>query len=106
MGYTNLRKIYKKQSKWTEKGVNRHKHNFSVHSIVKLRNILNHVEYYDVMKCEYCNSFQCISKEGSVSGFITEQEYMEKYNHLPILKMYRGHKYSIGFDDMELDKEE
>ena len=33
-------------------------------------------------------------------------EYMEKYNYLPILKMYRSHKYSIGFDDMELDKEE
>lgn len=103
MGHTKLRKLFKQECKWTDKSAKRHKHIFNTHTIMRLRNMDNQISYYDVMKCEYCNSFMSIPKEGAINGYIKNNEFDKS---LPMIKLYRTHKFTIGFDDAVLDMEE
>lgn len=103
MGHTKLRKLFKQECKWTDKTTKRHKHIFNTHAVMQLRNMSNEVAYYDVMKCEHCNSFVSIPKEGAINGYISGGVYDKT---LPMIKLYRTHKYTIGFDDAVLDLED
>ena len=102
MGHTKLRRLFKQECKWTDKTAKKHKHIFNVRSVMRLRNMLDDVEFYDVMKCKYCNSFISIPKEGAINGFIKDKNYDKT---LPMIKLYRSHKYTIGFDGAVLDLE-
>ena len=103
MGSTKLRRLFKSECKWTDKTAKKHKHIFNIHAIMQLRNMNNHLSYYDIMKCEFCNSFISIPKEGAINGFIKDDKYDK---NLPMIKLYKSHKYTIGFDDAILDKED
>lgn len=92
MGSNSLRRICKEESKWTDKDATRHKHNFCIEACVEmLQGDSHHASYYHVMKCEYCNSFRCIEKEGSIMGYVPTC-----ISGLPLIKLYRSHK-TIGF---------
>lgn len=98
MGSTKLRRLLNNESKWVDKDAPRHKHDYSEHTIVQLRNV-DKVSYYDVMKCKRCNSFKAISKPMSAMGFIGNTYDGD----LPILKLYRSHKWIIGFSGATLE---
>jgi hypothetical protein len=100
MGNTKLRKLTSSESKWTDKEASKHKHKFTIHTLMILRNMDNRVEYYDVMKCEHCDSFRSIKKPGSVSGLISKEQLTSDMMEMPKLRMYRSHRWSIGFNDM------
>lgn len=101
MGYTQIRRLCKNEAKWTDKDVKRHKHIFSVHAVARLKRDNGHCEYFDVMKCEFCNSFKSIPKEGSSMGFIKGEAYE---SGLPMIKLKTSHSYIIGFKDAILEK--
>ena len=101
MGYAQLRKIYKSETKWTDKTANKHKHDFCVHAIVRLRHLESGTDYYDVMKCKHCNSFRSMPKEGAINGFISGRDYN---GELPLIKLKTSHKYIIEFKGAELDE--
>lgn len=101
MGNTKIRRLLKKEQKWIDKNAPNHKHIFSKHFIVSIKkpsmgnNLEPVVWYYNVMKCEYCDSFVSIPKEGSNSGFINE--ITDEYRYLPII-YFVSNKNTLGFD--------
>lgn len=99
MGNTMIRKLCKNEAKWTDKSAKRHKHNFNVHAVARLKRPNGRSDFYDVMKCEYCNSFKCIPKEGSCTGFLPNGGN----GQLPIIRLKTSHKYFISFKDAELE---
>ena len=100
MGNTKLRRLLSKECKWIDKLAPKHKHEFNVHAIVRLRNLNDKLTYYDVMKCKHCSSFKSIPREGAINGFISDNNYDKS---LPMIKLFRSHQYTIGFDDAVLD---
>lgn len=94
---TKLRRLIAQSTKWTDKSADRHRHDFSVHAVVKMRS-KGYVRFYDVMKCSTCSSFHCIGKEGNVSGLLKESEVDCS---LPVIILERNH-FAIGFNDASL----
>ena len=67
-------------------------HNFCIEACVEMIQGENKwASYYHVMKCDCCNSFHSIPKEGAVNGFI-----QMRLPNLPLIRLYRSHK-TIGF---------
>ena len=97
MGKAKIRRILSSESKWIDKDAPRHKHNYSTHAVVQLRNV-DKVSYYDVMKCSKCNSFKTIPKPTSAMGFIGDTYKGD----LPILRLYSSHKWIMGFSGSTL----
>lgn len=96
MGNTSLRRLLSKETKWTDKDTQRHKHNFNIETCACVK-CGNTVSYYHVMKCEYCNSFHSIPEEGNITGF-----RVTSISGLPLIKLYKSHK-TIGFNGAVLD---
>ena len=71
--------------------INKHKHNYTIPCVLEITNknihasgnYYNKKEYYDVLKCNLCNSFIPNSKDGNISGIIIDREYD---NELPLIK--------------------
>lgn len=98
MGKAKIKRILSSESKWVDKDAPRHKHNYSNHAVVQLRNVDN-ISYYDVMKCSECSSFKTIPKPGSISGLIGGTYSGD----LEIIRLYSSHKWRLGFADAVLD---
>jgi hypothetical protein len=105
MGSTKLRRLFKSESKWTDKNCDRHKHNFCVRSIVEIEHLGkgnnqgNRIYYYEVMKCEQCNSFVCVPHDGAIDGFISD--FNNEYKDLPKLR-FRTNRGYLGIQkDMD-----
>lgn len=102
MGKNAIRQLSNQLGKWTDKSAPKHKHNFIVPINVKLIQGCdkNRITYYHVMKCEYCNSFVSVPKQGAMNGFIKEP-----IDNLPIMELHRSHK-DMGFNGaVFIDKE-
>ncbi len=100
MGSTKLRKLIKSETKWTDKNTIRHRHNFCIHTIAEVINgSAGFKSYYNVMKCEYCNSFKCISQPNNVMGLI-QPGYID--TTLPVIRLYSPHTWIIGWKDVVL----
>lgn len=102
MGNTKIRKLLEKERRWNDKNAPKHKHSFTVHAIVQLTDGKDSVSYYDVMKCEHCNSFEAIPKEKNNLGLITDNNIDKS---LPIIKLKKPQKWIIGFANAELNSE-
>lgn len=103
MGNAKINRLIKQYCRWSDKTAPRHKHNYTVHAVAQLRRddgFTVRFEYYDVMKCEHCNSFITIPKEFSVYGFIGDTLIN---NDLPIIKLRTGSKYRMGLLGATLD---
>ena len=100
MGNLKLRKIIKADTTWLEKNVERHKHNFSVHCILEEHSPNGTIGYFNVLKCDNCNSFKWISEDGNICGRIFNQ-LTDKQKQLPVIKGYKKHNNLIGFYDIE-----
>lgn len=70
MGHLHLRKYIKGETCYIDKTVEKHKHDFKVHCILEITNPAGEISYYNVKKCNKCNSFESISEEGNIQGHI------------------------------------
>ncbi len=86
MGNNKLRKLIDRETKYLDNSKIKHKHNFSVKCILEI-NLINDIRYYNVLKCDRCNSFISIREEGNVQGRIF-RELNEQQKKLPLLKCY------------------
>ncbi len=90
-------------NKWTDKSVARHKHDFCIRAVCRLRNGTGAFTFYNVVKCSKCNSFHCIPTDKSAAGFIDESGVDPS---LPMICLKRSHKYLIGFNGAILEEDE
>lgn len=100
MGSTKIRKLCKNEAKWTDKNCDKHKHNFTVHAVARLKRPNGNCEYYDVMKCEFCNSFKGIPRPGSSSGYVGNMPD----GQLPIIRLKISHRNLMALKGAELDE--
>lgn len=99
MGNTAVRRYINQIIKWSDKTAPRHKHSFTVEACVELlQEGYVGVSYYHVMKCEKCNSFRGISKQGAVNGYVPS-----KIDGIPLITLYKSHK-TLGFEGAEYVK--
>lgn len=82
------------ESRWTDKSAARHKHSFKIKAVVRLHMCENHLRYYEILKCEHCNSFINARYIPFDRSALTE----------PVIDLYSPHKWIIGFTDVTLDK--
>ena len=99
MGRNSLRQMRTKECRWTDKDAPRHKHNYCIHSVARVKISSGFMTYHDVMKCDNCNSFVAIQRQGSLDGLIREYD-----DNLPMIKLCKSRKM-LGFSDCELEKE-
>lgn len=102
MGNTKLRRLINQQQKWTDKTALKHRHRFSIHTLLQLRHAdTGRYTYYNIMKCNRCNSFKSIPSPGAIDGFIADISNIDLT--LPVLKMYTPHRNLIGWTDIRID---
>ena len=99
MGYTNLRRLVKQETQWSDKNSIRHKHTYSREVCVDVQ-MPDRISYYHVIMCERCKSFKCVSTENNCSGFSRDI-----IKGLPIVMFHKSRK-TIGFEGMVFVKEE
>ena len=105
MGNNLLRRYKKQGSRWSDPKAKRHKHDFTVPALVVLERANGRTGYYQVMKCRYCHSFQCIPREGTFDGFLRDPDDMDI---VPRARMVfqTNHQYNIELKDWKFDREE
>jgi hypothetical protein len=85
---TKIRRLLKEESKWTDRSVGRHKHDFSRTVNVEIQRPTGSREYYLVRMCETCKSFRdAVFEERADEQFETVQ-------------FWNNHKFIIGFKDI------
>lgn len=111
---SKYKKIMEKRLCYLDKNSIKHKHGFSIKCVLEItnRNIhatgsyYNTKEYYEVLKCNLCNSFIPISKEGNISGIIFDMNKVEK--NLPLIKSSTNKKEPMyefyDLFDIKVDK--
>lgn len=100
MGHLHLRKILKAETTYKDKSSKKHKCNFEKHCVLKVTDLDNVIEYFNVMKCSDCLSFKSISEPGNVRGCIL-QDLTEEQKNLPVITGTCKHNYRIAFADLE-----
>jgi len=105
MGHLGVRKLHKELVTWSEINTKKHKHDFSMHYILEEKSPNGTINYYDILKCNQCNSFKSISKEDNITGHIFDS-LSEEQNKLPLLKAKKKHNRILGFYDIEYVYEE
>ena len=103
MGSQQLRKIIRKMQRFTDKSAPRHKHNYSIHAIARVRTKRNDLHYYEVMKCKYCSSFEAISHQGAPNGLILFNELHHIDKSLPVINLTTNHDFIDNFSSVELE---
>lgn len=93
-GNLALRKIYKNETTWIQKGKRKHKCNFSEHCLLKVTLLNNKINYYNVLKCHECLSFISIKESGNIQGCIFN-ELTKKQKSLPVITASYGHRNLI-----------
>lgn len=71
---------------YVDKEVSKHKHDYCIKCILEITNknihaaanYYNRKEYYEVLKCNCCNSFIPLSKEGNISGNILNKDEIDE----------------------------
>jgi hypothetical protein len=96
MGNTKIRKLINQESKWTDKSVAKHKHDFSVRAIVHVHMNSEVILTYGATKCTQCSSFVDAK---SISSKLNRQPLAGEEIHL-----YSPHKWIIGFKDIKLKR--
>ena len=94
MGNSKINRILKEGSRWIDTSVGKHKHNYIIHSIAEVITANSHKLYYNVMKCDICDSFVAIPIEGNPLGLIIDNNYDKS---LPIIRLESTHKYPFDF---------
>ena len=91
----------KMMDKWIEKGITKHKHDFSVRCVYEQRlevkpnrDNVYHIKYYDVLMCNACHSFVTNDKKDGWGGYIGGSFSNEKTN--PLKEEYRNLPRIIG----------
>lgn len=98
MGKNALRKVLKSEQKWRDKNCVKHKHVFNIHAVVELQHgDTGNYTYHDVMKCNKCNSFNTVARQGAIDGYITDTSIIDR--NTPIIRMYTPHRWIIGWTD-------
>lgn len=105
MGNLVLRRIIKRDTEWIEKGIERHKHEYTMNYLLKEIAPSGKVKYYNIMKCNKCKSFKSIGEKENVSGVIL-RELNDKEMVMPKLIGKKKHEYLMGFYDLESVKYE
>jgi hypothetical protein len=100
MGHLRLRKSFKQETMWIDKKADKHKHEFEIHSILEEKSPSGNITYYNVLKCNKCNSFESISEKGNISGVIN-RDLNDFEKTLPVIKAIKKHEYIIGFNDID-----
>ena len=100
MGHLKLRKIIKRDTIWIEKNRKKHKHNFVQPYILEEISPNKDLNYYNILKCDACNSFKSIPEPGNISGFIFGN-LTEEQKQIPVIRGIKKHNYLIGFYDIE-----
>lgn len=108
------KKIIKKRLNYVSEDSIKHKHNFSVKCILQVTNRNKHAsgnyynkkEYYEVLKCNVCNSFIPVCREGNINGIIFDTNKIDV--NLPLIKANTNQK-NPAYDfcdlfDIELEK--
>lgn len=98
MGRNKIRKLLNVECSWKEKGIPRHKHDYSLECLIGIYYGDGIIRYYHVMKCYHCGSFHSISEPKNASGLVLN---MNMYN-LPIFYYRTNHNYRIGFNSLNL----
>ncbi len=100
MGHLHLRKVINEETTWVDKSKDKHKCNYVVHCILKVKTKQNITKYYDVKKCDKCLSFKSISKRHNVSGCIFE-DLTPVQKKLPVIEALGNNYYTIGFQELK-----
>ena len=87
----NFKKREERKYTYMPKDVLKHKHNYVVECVLEITNMNIHAscdyykgkEYYNVLKCDMCDSFIPNSKEGNYDGHIINRIYNKK---LPLIR--------------------
>lgn len=96
-----FKKWHEREYTYMPKQVDKHKHNYSVKYILEITNnnihatgnFYNTKSYYNVLKCDSCDSFIPVSKEGNYAGHIFKKEDIDK--SLPLIKANTNYKNPI-----------
>ena len=83
MGNNKFNRLIKRETKFLEKKTMKHKHHFNVKCILEINMLDNKREYFNVLKCEQCNSFISNSESNNIQGHIFDK--FENKDNLPIL---------------------
>lgn len=62
--------LFSPKDEYHEKHIKKHKHNFKDHVILEITIATGEIIYYNVRKCNKCNSFKSISEEDNPLGKI------------------------------------
>lgn len=83
---SKYKKIMERRLSYFDKNSIKHKHDFNIKCVLEITNkniyatgnYYNSKEYYEVLKCNVCDSFIPISKEGNISGIIFDINQIDK----------------------------
>ena len=110
----NFKKALRKEFTYVPKDIGKHKHNYVIKCILEITNQNIHAscnnygkkEYYNVLKCDVCNSFIPVTEEGIYSGWIFGDRKID--NSLPLIKASTNRKNLVytfnDLYDVEVDK--
>ena len=103
----NFKKLLFKDFTYVPKDIARHKHNYVVKCILEITNQNIHAscnnygkkEYFNVLKCDQCNSFTSLREEGNFLGWIFDSDKIDKT--LPLIKANTKKKNMVyTFNDL------
>ncbi len=102
MGNLGLRKILKKETMYKDKTFDiKHKCDFSIHCVLRVKRLNGRIENYNVMKCNKCSSFISIKEKGNIRGHIFE-ELNEEQKKLPLINAFLSKKkLIINFSELD-----
>lgn len=101
MGHLGLRKIIKAETMYKDKSAGKHKCVFSEYYILKVIDIENKEEYYNVLKCSFCLSFKSISEKGNIQGHILRDYLTDDEKKMPMLCGNIKHYYNCDFSKLK-----
>ena len=99
MGNAKIRRLCHSEAKWTDKTAVRHRHSYTVHAVARIE-YTDTVAYFDVMRCNLCNSFKGIPRPGSVCGILGTDLNLNM--DLPVIRLKSSRGMRIGFNDLTL----
>ncbi len=103
----NFKKHFQRKMTYIPKDIaTKHKHNYVEHFILEITNknihatanCYNTKEYYEVLKCDNCDSFIPNSKDGNFSGIIFDDNYNKEIPLITANTNMKGPAYN--FDNL------
>lgn len=101
MGNNKLNRLIKCEGHWSDKGAKRHKHNYSRECYLEVITMQagkpKWRNYYHIMMCKECKSFNTIPKEGTSLGLVSEVPA-----NADVIRCHTNCKM-LGFSKLEFD---